>query len=313
MENPFTVRHYAPETDLSPLARMLAEIESIDRDGEDASEEYLRNSLTRPNYRPAQDTWVAEAEGKLVGYAVALEQPSQRCTIYVVVHPSERQKGLGSQLLELTLNRAREVGSKNILVYANEHNNASNLFLKHYKFQQVGSSGAMKLNAEVENPPAEFPKGFALKKYSEVNDPLILLKALNECYLGMWGHQHNDNPTEEERKSPRFLHYYDANDILLLFDENNSTLGICSLKSQGKKEANGELSDLLDGPGIIQEHREQGYQRQLVLAGIQHLRKKGMHPITLEFYGDNENALDIYRALGFEMVNLFIAYHRELA
>jgi len=81
MENPFTVRHYAPETDLSPLARMLAEIESIDRDGEDASEEYLRNSLTWPNYRPAQDTWVAEAEGKLVGYAVALEQPSQRCTM----------------------------------------------------------------------------------------------------------------------------------------------------------------------------------------------------------------------------------------
>jgi mycothiol synthase len=309
----FTIRHYAPETDLSPLARMLAEIESIDRDGEDASEEYLRNSLTWPNYRPAQDTWVAEAEGKLVGYAVALEQPSQHCTLYVVVHPLYRRKGLGSQLLELTLKRAGGLGSKNILVYANEHNNASNLFLKHYKFQQVGSSGEMKLNAEVENPPAEFPKGFTLKRYSEVNDPLILLEALDHCYLEMWGHQHNDNRTEEERKSPRFLHYYDANDILLLFDENNSILGICSVKSQGKKEANGELSDLLDGPGIIQEHREQGYQRQLVLAGIQHLRKKGMHAITLEFYGDNENALDIYRSLGFEMVNLFIAYHKELA
>ena len=66
-------------------------------------------------------------------------------------------------------------------------------------------------------------------------------------------------------------------------------------------------------PGVIQEYREQGYQRQLVLAGIQHLRKKGTRPITLEFYGDNENALDIYRALGFEMVNLYIAYHKELA
>src|SRR5688572_15399093 len=281
MENPFTVRHYAPETDLSPLARMLAEIESIDRDGEDASEEYLRNSLTWPNYRPAQDTWVAEAEGKLVGYAVALEQPSQRCTIYVVVHPSERQKGLGSQLLELTLNRAREVGSKNILVYANEHNNASNLFLKHYKFQQVGSSGAMKLNAEVENPPAEFPKGFALKKYSEVNDPLILLKALNECYLGMWGHQHNDNPTEEERKSPRFLHYYDANDILLLFDENNSILGICSLKPQGKKEANGELSDLLDGPALFSNIVNKATSASLCWQGFNICVKRECVPLLL--------------------------------
>jgi mycothiol synthase len=290
----------------------MTEIESMDRDGEDTSEEYLRASLAWPNYRPAQDVWVAEREGKLVAYCVALEQPSQRCTIYVVVHPSQRRNGLGSQLLELTLNRAHELGSKNILVYASEHNRASNLFLSHHDFQQVGSSGSLKLNADIEVDSAEFPKDFTLKKYSEVNDPLILLKALDDCYLGMWGHQHNDNPSEEERKSPRFLHYYDAEDILLLFNEQDSIFGICSLKSQGKREGNGEISDLLDGPGIIQEYREQGYQRPMVLAGIQCLRKRGIRPITLEFWGDNEHALDIYRSLGFEMVNRYLAYHREL-
>jgi mycothiol synthase len=308
----FTIRHYVPEKDLSSLSRLLTEIESMDRDGEDTSEEYLRASLAWPNYHPSKGVWVAESEGILFGYAVALEQPSQSCTIYAVVHPSQRRKGLGSQLLELTLNRAREVGSKKILVYANEHNSASNLFLKHHKFEQVGSSGSMKISSQEESPSAEFPKGFTLKKYSEVNDPLILLKALNDCYQGMWGHQHNDNPSEEERRSPRFLHYYDGDDILLLFDEKDSIFGICSLKSQGKREGDGEWSDLLDAPGIIQEYREQGYQLPLVLAGIQHLRKKGIRPITLEFWGDNENALNIYRSLGFEMVNRYIAYHREL-
>jgi mycothiol synthase len=312
MEDAFTIRHYVPEKDLHELSHLLTEIESMDRDGEDTSEEYLRASLAWPNYRPTQDVWVAESEGKLVGYGVVLEQPSQSCTIYAVVHPSHRRKGLGSRLLELTLNRTREVGSKKILVYANEHNGPSNLFLKYHKFESVGSIGSMKLNSQVESPLAEFPKGFTLKKYSEVKDPLILLKALNECYLGMWGHQHNDNPTEEERKSPRFLHYYDGEDILLLFDEKDSIFGICSLKSQGKREGNGELSDLLDGPGIIQEYREQGFQRSLVLAGIQQLRQKGIRPITLEFWGDDENALNIYRSLGFEMANRYIAYHKEL-
>ena len=312
MSIPFVIRHYVPENDLSELSRLMTEIESMDHDGEDTSEEYLRASLAWPNYRPAQDVWVAESEGKLVGYGVALEQPSQRCTIYVVVHPSQRRKGLGSRLLDLTLNRAHELGSKNILVYANERNHESDLFLKHHNFQQVGSSGAMKLKAEVGNLSIQFQEGFTLKNYSEVNDPLILLQALNVCYQGMWGHQHNDNPTEEERKFPSFLHYYDVDDILLLFDENDSIFGICSLKSQGKREGNGELSDLLDGPGIIQEFREEGYQRPMVLAGIQHLRQKGIRPITLEFWGDNENALNIYRSLGFEMVNRYIAYHREL-
>ena len=306
------IRHYVPETDLPNLARMLAETEAIDRDGEDASEEYLRNALTWPNYRPTQDTWVAELEGILVGYGVTLEQPSQHCTIYVVVHPAHRRTGLGSQLLELILNRAREVGSKNILVYANEHNSASNSFLKHHEFQRVGSSGAMKLDRGTEIPPAEFPKGFTLKKYSEVKDPLLLLKALNICYQGMWGHGHNDNPSEEEQRSPRFLKYYDEQDILLLFDEKDEILGICSLKSEGRQNDDGELIDLLDGPGILQEFREQGYQRPFVLAGIKHLRQKGSRHVVLEFWGDNENALNIYRSLGFEMTNQFIAYHREL-
>jgi mycothiol synthase len=312
MENSFTIRHYVPAQDLNDLLRMLTEIESIDHDGEDTSEEYLRASLRRPNYRPDQDVWVAESEGNLIGYAVALEQPEQRCTIYVVVHPSQRRRGFGSQLLKLTLNRARELGAKNVLVYANEHNSASNLFLKYHGFQEVGSSGQMKLTAELQNSSVDFPKGFTLKRYSEVNDPLILLQALNECYLGMWGHGHNDHPTEEERKSPRFLQYYHGDDILLLFDDKNSIFGICSLKSQGKREVNGEWNDLLDGPGIIQEHRAQGYQRPMVLAGIQHLRQQGRRPIILEFWGDNENALNIYRSLGFEMVNHYMAYHQEL-
>jgi mycothiol synthase len=308
----YFIRHYFPETDLSPLARMLTEIEAVDHDGEDTSEEYLRSMLEWKNYRPVQDAWVAEKDGILVGYAVAFEQPSQKCTLYVVVHPSQRRKGLGSQLLVLTLSRAREVGSKNILIYANELNPASHSFLKHHGFVSVGSSGAMKAPVSLEISPFEFPMGFTLKRYSEVNDTSILLYALNNCYLDMWGHQHNDKPTAEDIQSPRFLKYYDAEDILLLFDSNYAVSGICSVKSVGKQDEGGSPTDLLDAPGVIKTYRDQGYQRQLVLAGIQHLRKKGINAITLEFYGDNKTALDIYHALGFEMVNLFIAYHKEV-
>ena len=312
MSTPFFIRHYEPEKDLHSLHLMLTEIESIDRDGEDTSEEYLLASLQWVNYRPSQDVWVAEMDGKLVAYGVAFEQPSGQCTIYIVVHPSQRRQGLGSQLLELTLNRAREVGSKYILIHANEHNQDSNSFLKHHGFQQVGSVGSLKAPASIEFPPFAFPAGWTLKQYSEVNEPRVLLNALNMCYQSMWGHQHNDNPSEEELKSPRFLRHYSAEDILLLFDEKNSVVGICSLKSQGKKEGNGEVSDLLDGPGILQEHREKGYQRQMVLAGIQHLRQHGMRSITLEFWGESESALNIYRELGFEMVNQYITYHMDL-
>ena len=308
----FSIRHYIPEKDLHNLHLMLTEIESIDRDGEDTSEEYLLASLQWRNYRPAQDVWVAEADGKLVGYGVALEQPSERCTIYLVVHPSQRRQGLGSQLLELTLNRARELGSTSILVYANEHNAGSNSFLKHHDFQPVGSSGSLKAPASIEVPAFEFPAGWTLKKYSEVNESHTLLNALNMCYFGMWGHGYNPTPSEEDIKFPRFLHYYKPEDILLLYNEKDEVVGICSMKSEGKKDRDGEISDLLDGPGIIQEHRDKGYQRQMMLAGIQHLRQRERRPITLEFWGESKSALESYREIGFEMAYHLITYHKEL-
>jgi len=311
----FSIRHYNPLLDLSALSRMLTEIESMDRDGEDTSEEYLLASLEWPNYRPNQDVWIAEWDGQLVGYGVALEQPSQKSTLYVAVHPSQRRKKLGSQLLELILARARELDSKSVIVYANDHNQASNLFLTHHGLAAVGSSGAMRMTANTADPNFEFPAGFKLKKYSDVKEPRILLSALNDCYLDMWGHQHNDQRTEEELRSPRFLKYYAADDILLLFDPQNIVCGICSLKPEGKKDGDGSVTDLLDAPGIVKAYREQGYQRQLVLAGIQHLRKKDSHghPITLEFWGEIESALNIYRELGFEMLNHYITYHKEIA
>src|SRR5215207_5799170 len=312
MDDPFTIRHYVPERDLSPLSRLLTEIESMDHDGEDTSEEYLLASLQWPNYRPNQDVWVAEVNGKLIGYGVVLEQPSQRCTLYVVVHPSQRRKGLGSQLLHLVVDRARELGSKTILIYANEHNSASNLFLKYHGFVSVGSSGAMKVNKTFQAPLFELPAGFTLKKYSDVNEPIILLTALDDCYLDMWGHQHSDKRTEEELRSPNFLKHYKAEDILLLFDSQGAVSGICSVKSEGKREENGSRVDLLDAPGVIKKYRHEGYQRQLVLAGIEHLQKKKARPIVLEFWGENKDALDIYRALGFETVNQYLTYHKAL-
>lgn len=312
MSDPFVVRHYVPEEDLSELSQLLTEIEAIDCDGEDTSEEALRAALSWPNYHPAQGVWVAEAAGKLVGYGVALERPAQECTIYVVVHPSQRRKGLGTELLALALNRARELGAKKIIAYANERNKGSDAFLNHQGFRRVGSSGSLKLTREVENPEYEFPKGFTLRTYSEVNDPLILLKALYDCYLGMWGHGHEENPSEEERKSPQFLKYFDPENIFLLFDEQGTIFGICCLRPKGKQDANGEWLDILDGPGIISAYREQDYQRSLVLMGIQHLRQEETRPIVLEFWGDNETALNSYRSLGFEMVNHYLTYHKEL-
>lgn len=303
-EETFTIRHYAPEQDLSTLSRLLTEIESVDRDGEETSEEYLRSMLTWPNFDSDQDVWVAEVNSKLVGFGQIYPRGDETASIYIVVHPAQRRQGLGSQLLQLVLSRAEGLRSKRVLVYANAKNTASNRFLKHYGFDLAGTSGGMV--AQVASlPQAQIPAGYSVRRYPELNDPQIVLQALNECYRDMVGHHQNVSSAD------RFMHYFGEEGIHLLFDEGQKLIGICTGKSQGKTDERG-VSHLLDAPGLVKEYRRKDLQRFLALAVMNWLREQGAYPITLEYWGDDENTLDIYRGLGFNLVNQQMTYQREL-
>lgn len=304
----FAIRHYNPETDLSSLSRLLTEIESIDRDGEQTSEDALRSMLEWPNFLPDQNVWVAELDGTFVGYGQVLPRTENPSTIYVVVHPNRRRQGLGSQLLVLALSRLdASKHYKKIWIYANGHNAASIAFLTHHGFELYGTSGVM-LAPVAELPPAEIPSGFVLRRFLELQnpDPAILVDALNQCYKDQVGHHQNVTSADP------YLDYYGDEGICLLFDKKENLLGICAAKAEGKTDANG-VSDLLDAPGLVKEVRQRGYQRFLALAVMNWLREKGTRPITLEYWGDDEHALAIYRELGFSPVSELLTYHKELA
>jgi mycothiol synthase len=300
----FLIRHYVPEKDLSALSRLLTEIEWIARDGEETSEEFLHSMLEWPNFDPAQNVWLAELNGNFVGYGQILPKPDPNCSIYVVVHPAQRRKGLGSKLLTLVLSRAHQTESKMITVYSNGHNTASNIFLEHHGFEVAGTSGVMVAPVS-DLPQAEIPPGYSLHHYPELGNPQIVVQALDTCYRDMVGHHQNVTSAD------RYMNYYGEEGIHLLFDENQTLIGVCAGKPRGKTDERG-VSDLLDAPGLIKQYRHRGFQHFLTLAVMNWLRGRGAHPITLEYWGDDENTIEVYRNLGFELVNEQMAYHKEL-
>lgn len=301
----FTIRHYDPNADLSALSRMLTEIESIDRDGEETSEAFLRSMTEWPNFDPDKNVWVAERNGTLVGYGQILPKSDSICSVYAVVHPSQRKNGLGGHFLELILARARETQSRKAILYVNGHNAASLAFLKHHGFEVAGSSGVM-VAPVTDLLQAEIPVGFSLRRYSELGDPQIIVQALNECYKDQVGHHQNVTSAE------RYVAHYGEEGIHLLFDNHKNLLGICAAKPAGKTDKDG-VSDLLDAPGLVKEIRHHGHQRFLTLAVMNWLRGQGTRPITLEYWGDDEKAIEIYRGLGFILTNEQLTYHKELA
>jgi mycothiol synthase len=304
METQFNIRHYVLEADLTSLSRLLTEIESFDRDGEETSEEFLRSMLDWPNFDPDQNVWVAELDGNFVGYGQVLPRSDNPSTIYVAVHPTQRRKGLGSKLLALAFSRAQQAESKTILIYANGHNVASNAFLQHGGYDLAGTSGVMVAPVS-DLPLAEIPPDFSVRRYPELGDPQIVVQALDQCYKDMVGHRQNVTSAD------RYMKYYGEQGIHLLFDEHEKLIGLCAGKPEGKNDERG-VSDLLDAPGLIKEYRQRGFQGFLTLAVMNWLREKGAHPITLEYWGDDEKAIAIYRELEFVLVNEQLTYQKEM-
>ena len=300
----FQIRHYNPESDLPTLSQMLTEIESIDRDGEETSEDFLRSMIKWQNFDPDQNVWIAELAGIFVGYGQILPKTDQHCSLYIVVLPSQRRKGLGGKLLALIFSRARETESKHSLVYVNGKNTASVAFMKRHDFEAAGTSGVMV--APVSSlPQAEIPMGYSIRRYPELGDAKIVVQALNDCYKDMVGHHQNVTSAD------RYMEYYGSEGIHLLFDPADKLIGICAGNPEGKTDEHGTL-DVLDAPGITKENRDKGFQRFLTLTVMNWLRQKGARPIALEYWGDDEKTLAIYRTLGFELVNQQITYHKEL-
>jgi mycothiol synthase len=300
----FAIRHYVPEDDLSALSRMLTEIESTDRAGEETSEEYLGSMAEWPNFDPDQNVWIAELNGEFAGFGQILPQPASYTAMYVAVHPSQRRKGLGTRLLSLALDRARATACKKILIYAVGHHLGTHAFLLQHGFEVMGTSGVMAAPV-AELPPVEIPSGYVIRYFPDLRDPALLAQALDQCYKGMVGH--NQNVTSADR----YLQYHGEEGIHLLFDEHDRLIGVCAGKPEGKTDERG-ISDLLDAPGLIKEYRQRGFQRFLTLVVMHWLREKGTRPMTLEYWGDDEQSIALYRGLGFELVNEQIAYQREL-
>jgi mycothiol synthase len=302
----FSIRHYNLDSDISVLSRMLTEIESIDHDGEETSEEFLRSMKAWRNFDPDQNVWIAEMDGEFVGYGQVLPHPESHASIYVVVHPVQRRKGLGTRLLSLVLERARKTETHKIIVDTTGHNAASNAFLQHHGFELAGTSGVM-VAPVGELPLAELPQGYSIRRYLEMEnpDPALVVQGLDRCYKDQVGHHQNVTSAD------RFINYYGGQGIHLLFDDEQNLIGICAAKPAGYTDES-PPTDLLDAPGIVGKYRQGGYQRYLALTAMHWLRRQGSRPITLEYWGDDEQAIAIYRGLGFNVVRQQLTYNKEL-
>ncbi|GCE10688.1 GNAT family N-acetyltransferase [Tengunoibacter tsumagoiensis] len=314
MGSPFVVRAYKALTDFKPLVRLLHEVEEYDHDGEDISEAAVQAQLNWPGYQPEQTCFVIEhpQEQQLLGFASVFPQSTDRCAIYVTIHPRWRRQQLGQMLMDRVLLCAREMEAKHVTVNANAHNEGANAFLNQHGFWRVGDAWLLHAPIEIELPEVIWPEGYTVQNYASLRHFPTLVDVSLRSYADKWGHIEND-PEDAEESVARWLPLFDPTGLFLSFAPDGSVVGLCRAAFNTAENCPPHrLIDILDAPGVVPEHRDKHVHLPLLLTAMHWLRSQGQHAVALQSWGDDEQTIANYRDIGFELLHHFLAYRKNL-
>ncbi|MFZ2098037.1 MAG: GNAT family N-acetyltransferase [Anaerolineales bacterium] len=306
--NQLIIRSFSPAQDITRLLSLYNTINAIDQDGVEINEQSLRSQLDLPGYDPLKDRWVIDDPddpASLIASALIRHAPRSNITdANIIVHPSWRRQGIGSMLLSRIIERAQQLESPAIQIYANPKHPTSPCFLQKHGFIIQGAYTELQLTADTRLPPVIWPFGYTMRPYSEVQNISTLTEAMNLSYIPLWGHH---EVSEAEMAS--WLLDFNQQGLFLVFSEKGRVVGITRVEPSPERTLkNGMPTGYIDAPGVVPQHRRLDLYRALVLIGIRWLRDQGQSIIEMESWGDKLEVLNMYRELGFKDLRQRVCY-----
>jgi len=306
--NLFPIRDFSPDHDIPRLFSLHATVEATDQEGIEISEQTLLAQLNLPGHDPIHDRWVIdspEGNSTLIGSALIMLTPGTgEANANLIVHPDWRHLGVGNILLTRIIERARQLKSGSIQVFANAKHMDSPGFFKKHGFILQGAYTELRLTEDIRLPPVIWPYGYTMRPYNEVQDLSILTQAMNLSYIPLWGHK---DVSQDEMAS--WLLNFNQKGLLLVFSEKGRVVGISRAEpSPERTQKNGKPTGYIDAPGVVPQHRRLDLYRALVLTGIKWLRNQALTLIEMESWGDKLEVLKMYRELGFKDIRQLDSY-----
>ena len=99
---------------------------------------WSRNTFANLLKRPDAELWVAEAEDRVLGYAVVWYMADEAELGNLAVEPDSRRRGLGRRLLERAIQAARRREAKRIFLEVRASNEAAQRLYERRGFRAMG-------------------------------------------------------------------------------------------------------------------------------------------------------------------------------
>jgi mycothiol synthase len=246
--------------------------------------------------------------GALVGYAqldAAATTPDGTAdpVAELVVHPARRRAGIGSALLTALLNRAPA-----LRVWA--HGGLPGAAALAARFGFTADRELWQMRRSLREPFADpvLPDGVALRPFATGIDEPELLRVNNAAFS--W-HPEQGGWTLADVTEREAEPWFDAAGLLLAVDVADPAhlLGFHWTKvhpAGSDGEPVGEVYVLAVDPAV----RGRRLGPTLTLAGLRHLRDRGLATVMLYVEADNAAAITVYRDLGFVPWGSDVSYRR---
>jgi mycothiol synthase len=230
----------------------------------------------------------------------------------LVVHPEARRHGLGDRIVHAVLDRMGETGSPaggRLRLWAHgEHPGAAALAERH-GFTRARVLWQMRRSLLAPLAAPRFPDGVRLRPFVVGQDEAEFLRVNNAAFD--W-HPEQGGWDVAQMKLREAEPWFDPAGFLLAVDADDRLLGFHWTKVHGASKGEhphepiGEVYVL----GVDPSARGMHLGQALTLAGLRHLRDRGLSQVMLYVEADNDAAVRVYRGLQFTHWDTDVSYVR---
>jgi mycothiol synthase len=232
---------------------------------------------------------VAELDGALVGFVL----PEVKT---VVLDPGHRRRGIGRALVGAGLEIERERERPDLILGVRPGDVAGEAFLRATGFAFHSTLWDLDLAPGRAVPPAAWPDGLVPRASDEPLNVAALVDLFNAAFA--------DHATPLQLSVSPDLETWlgaaaRAGDLIVVMGPDGQPVGFCSTEPTrdpaGVVQARGEIWTI----GVRPDLQGRGLGRQLLRAGVTHLRAVGVETVSLAVNGRNPRALGLYESEGF--------------
>jgi mycothiol synthase len=317
--------------DIPALVPLRVAVEEIDHLGLITNAEDVRQACARPTLQPEQNSFVAVApDGQIVGNSWLVVRHGVNEVMFNLhgyVHPAWRGRGLGQQLLDAVLARARErigeAGGQRRWLQSGSVPDAPKDSGRIALFETNGFElvrwgvdmrrelpGLGKIEPII--PIVQEPVGIQLRKWRAGVDDEAVGWLLNDAFQDSWDYT--------QIVIDEWFHYIrsgwmDIEHSVLAWDVANERMaGACvNLCNEGNFQRRGRRELYVDDLAVRREYRKRGVATALLTWTLNRADHMGMQSVALDADAENPTgAVRLYTWLGFEVIGKTRIYRKEL-